>query len=100
MDQVLVPAWMFRHEGEYFMVGIEPDGRVRVDGGHSTPQGVANAVELHRSIACIAAPAQTLWCMVKVERIPALKAKVNKKAIRQLNATFTGRKADGGKRLR
>jgi hypothetical protein len=85
MREVLIPAWIFDHYGDYFMIGIEPSGRVRIDGGHSTKQGVVDAKELHRSISAIAAPRDTLWAMVKIERIPERKARVNRRAIKTLN---------------
>lgn len=82
---LLVPAWIFDHLGEYFMIGIEPDGRVRVDGGHSKPQGVAKAQRLHEAIAVIQPLAGTKFVMVKVEKIPAFKGGVNEAAINTLN---------------
>lgn len=50
MKMLPIPAWMFLHPGEHFMVAIQPDGRVDIDGGHSHPSGVAKAVRLREGI--------------------------------------------------
>lgn len=83
--EVLIPEWMFEHFGERFMVAIQPDGTVSVDGGHSDSRGVAKAKELHQSIACIAKPPGTKWAMVTIEAIPEFTGKLNRGAIAELN---------------
>ena len=88
--KVPIPAWIFEHPGQYFMVGIEPDGRVRVDGGHRNPQSVAKAKRLHESIADIAAPAGTKFLMIKVDEIPTLRGSVNQEAIETINRAKYG----------
>lgn len=85
MKEILLPLWIFDHPGEYFLVGIEPDGRVRVDGGHSKPSGVATAKHLHESIEVIKPPNGTKFVMVKVDCVPDFRGSVNQDAIDILN---------------
>ncbi|MEN6537817.1 MAG: hypothetical protein ABFD89_29465 [Bryobacteraceae bacterium] len=83
---LLVPAYIFDEPRGYFMVAIEPDGRVRVDGVHSKPAGVAEAKRLYESLTAIKPPAGTKYLMVKVAEIPPFRGHVNQGAIDDLNA--------------
>lgn len=83
--EIAVPAWIFDRIGDYFMVGIEPDGRVRIDGGHRGPDGVAKAVAMHKSIKAIQSPDGTRFIMVRIQEVPDRKVRLNQKAIDQLN---------------
>jgi hypothetical protein len=78
-------AWMLSQIGDKFMVGIEPDGRIRTDGGHSDEYGVAKAKRLHESISCIKPPVGTKWYMLTIDAIPDLNVTVNQDAINTLN---------------
>src|SRR6185369_10182326 len=68
--------WVFEQYGQYFMVGIEPNCRIRTDGGHSQPADVAQARKLHESIDVIRPPEGTKWAMVKIDRIPEFDGKL------------------------
>lgn len=70
MSDYSIPTWILGHPDSYFMIGIEPDGRIRIDGGHSSPKGVATAKKLHESIAVIKPPEGTVWRMIHVQEIP------------------------------
>lgn len=80
-----------------FLMIIRPDGRVEFDGCHGTAQGVAKAKELSEQIIVIKPPVGTIYKMVTIEEVPALKNKksVNKSAVAVLN-----RVAEAGARFR
>jgi hypothetical protein len=86
LRELPIPEWIFNHPGSYYMIGIEPCGRVRVDGAHSETFGVAKAKHLHESIGIIQPPAGTRFFMVKVDEVPPFKGKVNQDAIDALNS--------------
>jgi hypothetical protein len=81
-----VPAWIFERTPAYFLLGLPPDSDVvDIDGGHSSPKGVAEAKHLRESIACIRPKPGTRFFMLKVEEVPEFKGKVNNSAIATLN---------------
>lgn len=92
MSEDSIPSWILKNPGYYFMIGIEPNGRIRTDGGHSSPKGVATAKKLHESIAVIKPPEGTVWRMIHVQEIPDKPGKVNQKAIDTLNRNAKGKK--------
>ena len=86
MKTIEIPAFMFDCTGDWFLVGIEPNGKAFIDGGHDTKQDVAQAKELYESIGCIRPLEETRYLAVKIEKVPAYKGRLNDKAIRALNA--------------
>ncbi len=75
---------LFRHDG-YYLVVVQPDGKVSVDGSHSTPHGVTKAKKLYESISVIRPTEGSTFHMVRVLPVPDRPAKVNRKAIDTLN---------------
>jgi len=101
-DKIQFPKWVFEkiHAGcNKFLVCIEPNGEVSVDGCHSDAQGVAKAKKLYESIAVIRPPSGSLYAMITIEEVPALtKDTINHEAVATLN--HMGKKVQDAKARR
>lgn len=80
-ETVALPRWIFDHIGELFLVGIEPNGKTHVDGGHSEVVDVARARELFQRLAAIRTPEGTRFVMVSIEEVPQFAGTLNEEAI-------------------
>lgn len=81
-ETVMFPSWIFapEHRGEYFLVTIDDFGLASVDGGHSSPRGVATADELIKQLGLSSAKNERRM-MIHVRDVPTMPGKINKDAV-------------------
>ena len=92
-EALAIPSSIFRaadDRADLYLLAIKPDGSVSLDGGHSTPQGVAKARKLFERIATIRPPEGTRYLMLTVQEAPAPGGDVNREAIATLNRSGPG----------
>ena len=82
-----IPRWLFNAEetGHYFLLSINPDGKVDWDGGHSDIEGCASAKHLIERINCIPKQEGRRYVCIKIEEVPEFTGKVNEDALSSLN---------------
>lgn len=83
-----LPAWIFEDKqiGQHFMLAVEPNGDVHVDGGHGDPADVAQARALYSKIARIRPPEGTRYLMLTVAAVPDVGTPINEAAVATINA--------------
>jgi hypothetical protein len=88
MDKVELPEWLFLDntgEVEYFMVCLEPGGRVSTDGSHDGPKGVVEAKALYEAIDVIRPKPGSRYFMVTIQPVPDVVIELNQDSVDTLN---------------